>query len=77
MSENNQEGKLNLWSSNKKGMIDGIFKNLKALRYKGEYYEEIGLPQIDLVIRGLLQDVDTLKRENTLLKNKLKNENSI
>jgi len=70
--------KLVLWSSNKKQFIDDVMKKLKQLRYKGGYYEEIGLPQVELVINGLKQDINNLVTENNNLKEKLaKYENNI
>jgi len=69
MSNPNQEkGKLTLWSANKKHYIEEVFLKLKELRYKGEYYEEIGLPKMEILLRGLLQDIEILKRENDELK---------
>jgi len=72
MSENSQ-GKLNLWSANKQNYLNGAFKKLRELRYKGGYYEEIGLPEMDKIFRGLMQDINILKNENAELKQEIEN----
>jgi len=57
----------NLWSHHNNKNITDILKRLEILKMQGEYYQEINMPEVSIIIKGLMNDIEILKKEKLFL----------
>jgi len=63
----------NLWSHHNSDKIEKVIYRLKELKLQGQYYEEVNMPDVDKTITGLMNDINILKKDKTLLLAAMKN----
>jgi len=61
----------NLWSFHNSQKIDKVVKRLQELKMQGQYYNEINMPEIEKIMKGLMNDIEILKKDKVLLSNLL------
>lgn len=57
----------NLWSFHNHRKIDTVMLRLKELKMQGQYYDEINMPEVEKIIKGLRNDVEILKNDKLFL----------